>query len=521
MNKTKRPGFRFYIVLLMFCLETILVICILLLASLFPFAVNYFWIPFLVYIIVNSLNALFIINTNVNTAFRLSWITITIIFPFAGLIIYWLYADKITTKKMKKIRFSTINSELGKGLVIKNDVLNNIQIENQDAYAISNYILKNSFSAPYQNSSLEYFSMGDYVVESMLEELKKAKKFIFMEYFIIEYGSFFDSIYEILKEKAKEGLDVRLIYDDFGSIFKINANFYKKAIKDGIKCYSFNRCRPFMDIRQNNRDHRKMIIIDGVCAFTGGMNIADEYINKVERFGLRKDNCLMIKGEAVNGFTNLFLSNRKLLERDKEINHLLYTYESNKCLREENIISDGFIQPFGDVPFDNEETARNVLLQLISRAKKSIYISTPYLVPDDDLISALINASKSGIEVKIITPGIPDKKVCYSLTRSYYGKLAFYGIKIYEYTPGFNHTKLYVIDDKFAVTGTVNFDFRSLYLHFENAVFLYANSKVANMKEDLLNMVEISKKIDDDKYINVGIFKKLYWSILKIFAPLF
>lgn len=520
-EKKIKPGFRFYIVALIFCIETLFIVSLIVILSVVPFLNKFLWIPLVVYLVINAINAIFLANTNVTSGFKISWLAVTIIFPVAGLIIYWMYADKVTTRRMKKIRFNTINSELGKGLIADQETLEEIKTNNPDAYTVSNYILKNGFSSPYKNTRVTYYKLGDYVFEPMLEELKKAKKFIFVEYFIIEHGQFFDAIYEVLKQKAAEGVDVRLIYDDFGSVFKVRGDFYKQANKDNIKCYCFNRCRPTVDIRQNNRDHRKIIVIDGVCAFTGGMNLADEYINKVERFGLWKDNCLKFEGEAVNGFTNLFLSNWKMLVRSEEIDHIAYRYEINKHLRDDVIESDGYVQPFGDVPFDNEETARNVLLQLINRAKKSIYISTPYLVPDEELSQALINASKSGIDVRIVTPGIPDKKTAYSLTRSFYGKLSFYGIKIYEYTPGFNHTKLYVFDDDLAITGTANFDYRSLYLHFENSVFLIGNSKVSEMKEDLIEMQEVSQLIDKEKYIHVGIFKRLYWGFLRIFAPLF
>lgn len=520
-KKKKKHGFRFYIAALTFCIETILFVALIVLLAVVPFSNQYLWIPLIAFLFINALNAIFMINISGNTSFKVSWLAVTIIFPFAGLIIYWMYAEKLTSKRLRKIRFANINSESGKGLITNHETLNELENKYPEAFTISNYILKNAYGAPYSNTQVEYFKLGDYVEQPMIEALKKAKKFIFMEYFIIEYGEFFDQIYAILKEKAQEGVDVRLIYDDFGSVFKVKANFYKKANKDGIKCFCFNRCRPIIDIRQNNRDHRKIIVIDGIVAFTGGMNLADEYVNKVERFGLWKDNCVKVTGEGVNGFTNLFLSNWKMLSRDETIDHLNFSYETNKYLLTEEIKSDGYVQSFGDVPFDNEETTKNVLLMLINRVKKSIYISTPYLVPDDDIIQALINASKSGIDVRIVTPGIPDKKTCYSLTRSFYSKLLFYGVKIYEFTPGFNHTKLYVFDDDYALTGTPNLDYRSLYLHFENSIFLIKNSKVFEMKNDLLEMFGASKLISLEQYKDVNIFKKFYWGLLRIFAPLF
>lgn len=520
-NKKKhRSGFRFYVVLLAFCSETIFIVLFITLLSCIPFFNEYFWIPLLIYIIVNSLNAIFIISTNVGVGFKISWLASCIIFPVSGLVLYWMYADKVTTKRMKKIRFKAINSELGKGLIVDSEALEDLKNKDLFAYNLSNYILKNAYASPYKNSKISYYSLGDYAAEPILNELRKAKKFIFVEYFIIESGEFFDSIYEILKEKASQGLNVRLLYDDFGSVFKVNRNFFRKAKKDNIKCIPFNRIRPIVDIRQNNRDHRKMIIIDGVVAFTGGMNLADEYLNKIKRFGLWKDNCLKVEGKAVNGFTNLFLSNWKFVTKEN-INHLEYNYDTNKNLRDPIVFDDCYIQPFGDIPFDNEETAHSLLVKLIYNAKKSIYISTPYLVPDDEILNALISASKSGVDVRIVTPGIPDKKMTYSLTRSFYAKLLFFGVKIYEFTPGFNHTKLYVFDDDFALTGTTNLDYRSLYLHFENCLFIYGNSRVFELKQDLLDMFKTSELVDKSMYLNVSVLKKIWWGVLRIFAPLF
>ena len=514
------PHIRFYVVALMFCIETLLFVGLFLLFLYAPFPIHYIWIPILVTVIVNAIGATFIVSTKVNSGYKIAWLSVLTIFPLGGFLIYLLYADKITTKRMIKKRFNPINSQLEQGRVDVAEYDQKLLEVNPRAAKISKYIQNYAHAGVSCKNEFTYFKLGDYAYEPMIAELKKAKRFIFMEYFIIEYGEFFDAIYEVLVEKAKEGVDVRLFYDDFGSVFKVKSFFFKQAEKDGIKCVAFNRCRPFMDIRQNNRDHRKMMIIDGIVGFSGGMNIADEYVNKVERFGLWKDNCFMIKGEAVNDFTNLFLSNYKLIYKKEDINFEKYFYKTNKDLLDHEIKEDGFIQPFGDVPFDNEETARNVYLQMISQAKKTIYLSTPYFVPDAELLNALLVASKSGVEVKIITPGIPDKKLVYAATRSYYSTLAFDGIKVYEYTPGFNHTKMMVVDGEMALTGTINFDYRSLYLHFENGVFISNNSKVSELQSDLEEMVSVSTEIDYEKYMKPNFFKKIYWSILKIFAPL-
>ena len=517
-KKKAKPHIRFYLVLLMFCLETLAFISLIVGIIVIPLY-KYLWIVVFLGILINLFCSIFIANTSVEAGFKISWLVVINLIPIGGVILYLLYADKITTTRMKKLRFNKINTDLQKGLVDCSTTLEEIKNIDHNAYCVANYIYKNSFSSVFKNSEVTYFTLGDYAFKPILDELKKAKKFIFMEYFIIDHGIFFDKIYEILKEKARNGIDVRLIYDDFGSVFKVKAFFYKQAIKDGIKCVAFNRCRPFMDIRQNNRDHRKILIIDGVCSFSGGINIADEYINKTSRFGLWKDNCFKIEGEATNGLTNLFISDWNICHKEK-LEHKKFMFLENKEFLRKDVKSDGYIQPFGDVPFDGKETCRDVHFKLINNAKKYIYISTPYLIPDEELLQSLIIASKSGVDVRIITPGIPDKKLVYSVTRSYYEKLMLANIKIYEYTPGFNHLKCMVVDDEYCLTGTVNFDYRSFYLHFENDVLFYKNSNIPLIKDDLLEMIKESKEISI-KDLKVNVFKKLYRAFIRIFAPLY
>ena len=432
-----------------------------------------------------------------------------------------MFAQKITTKGKKKKRFNKITLALIKGMKDDNETLNKLSLINPDAYCIAKNIRDWSFASLYQNSRCEYFKYGELGFPKMIEELKKAKKFIFFEYFIIESGEFFDSIYEILVEKAKQGLDVRMIYDDFGSVNNVHTYFYKEVRKNGIKCFSFNRIRPAVDIRQNSRDHRKILVIDGKVGFTGGCNIADEYINKINRFGVWHDNILMLKGEAVNGLTNTFLSNWCLNNKknnDDEVKDYLNSSLDDNDLQLLN--DNGFYQPFGEVPFDGNDGTKNAYLGIISRAKKYIYISTPYLILDSEIITALQNASKGGVDVRIVTPGIPDKKIVYSVTRSYYAELLVAGVKIYEYTPGFNHAKIIVSDDTMAMTGTANLDYRSLYLHFENMVFIANSNVIYDIKADLQGMIIEGQLVKINDYLNKPLWKKMVWAMLKILAPL-
>ena len=524
-EKRKPSKIRFFIAALVFLLGTIFIIALLVL----PFFIStnlYVLVGFVVFLyLLNTCLAVFIFNSKVQINFKLSWITVIVLLPYAGAIIYLLYANKITTKKKKKLRLNKINLELWAGKVDSEDVLKEIRELNADSWAIARYLYKQSEASVFKDSEAHYYKLGQYGYPHILEELEKAKRFIFIEYFIIEDGFMFDKIYTILKNKVKDGVDVRLIYDDFGSVGKVDAHFFKRARADGIKCFAFNRIRPFVDVRQNSRDHRKIIVIDGVRGFTGGCNLADEYINKKLRFGIWKDNFVLIKGPAVTGLTNLFVSNWSLISRDpiKDVDEIKkYSYENNKdCLTEEiQTEPNSYIQSYGEVPFDGEDGAKTAYLQLIARAKKYIYLSTPYLTPDNELLNALITAAKSGIDVRIITPGIPDKKMVYSLSRSYYSSFLTEGVKIYEYTPGFNHAKMILVDDEIAMTGTVNFDYRSLYLHFENGIIFYRGHMIQDIKKDFEEMLNVSKMQSEDEYVNKPLIRRIYWCILRILSPL-
>jgi len=523
-KKKKVPHIRVYTFALIFLIQIIALIGLIYLLVTYQALINYIWLPFLILYILDFVVSIFILNSKVESDFKTSWLVVIIIFPYGGVFLYLLFAHKTTTRKMRKLRFNKINYSLISGKIDCHNTLKEISDINEDAYIISSYLSNNCFASVFKNTSVKYFSYGQYGFPKMLEEIKKAKKFIFVEYFIIEDGYMFNSIYKLLKQKVKEGVDVRLIYDDFGSVKKIENYFFKKARSAGIRCFAFNRIRPTVDIRQNSRDHRKIMVIDGVVGFTGGCNLADEYINKVIRFGDWKDNIIMLKGEAVTGLTNLFLSNWNLMYRKTKFENpdILseYSYYNNKQLLSEVIESDGYVQPFGEVPFDGEDGNKNTFISMIFKAKKSIFISTPYLILDSEIQSALCSAAKSGISVKIVTPGIPDKKIVYQMSRSYYPKLLLSGVKIYEYTPGFNHAKIIVVDDDMAVTGTVNFDYRSFYLHFENSVFLFNCSVIKDIKNDMIKMVDDSKEVDTNEYLTKPLYLRLFWGILRVFAPL-
>ena len=347
----------------------------------------------------------------------------------------------------------------------------------------------------------------------MLEEMRKAEKYIFLEYFIIEEGKMWDQMLEILEEKVKQGLDVRVMYDDVGSFMTLSASYAKQLEEKGIKCIPFNRINPILGIIMNHRDHRKIMVIDGKVAFSGGVNLADEYINVKVIHGHWKDNIIRITGKAVWSYTVMFLTHWNALHPEDA------DFEKFRCEDPIPGEKDGYIAPYGETPLDSEITAQNIYMSILNQAEDYCYIMTPYLIIDTEFINALILAAKSGIDVRLMTPGVPDKKIVWEITRSYYRQLIQGGVKIYEYTPGFVHAKVFVSDDYTATVGTVNLDYRSLYLHFENGTYLYNSKKVLEIKEDFLETQAKCHQVTLEETRNRPL-KELVLAFLRLFAPM-
>lgn len=464
---------------------------------------------------------IYIIWSSKNSSYKISWLFIIGLVPYFGIILYILFANKNQLSKRQKKKIAPF-LEANKVLNAPQNIIDELKKypDGYKAIHMSNYISKVSRTGIYNNTSAKYFSLGDDAFPFILEELKKARHYIFMEYFIIAKGKMWNSILDILKIKAQEGVDVRVIYDDVGSISYLPASYPKQLQKFGIKCYAFNKFRPLMDIRMNNRDHRKILVIDGFTGFTGGINLADEYINAYERFGHWKDNCIMLKGKAVQELTKMFLATYGAITNDlSEINQLKYCY--NYYIKEDSFtLFDGYINPYSDIPFDDISLGQKVYLSIINQAENYVYITTPYLILDEEMENALINASLRGVKVIILTPHIPDKKLVYQVTRSYYQKLINSGVKIFEYTPGFIHSKMFISDENVGTIGTINLDYRSLYLHLENGIYLYRSKAIKDMKEDFLNTLKVSEEITPIKYRAIKKYKTLYWTILRLFAPM-
>lgn len=363
------------------------------------------------------------------------------------------------------------------------------------------------------NTQGEYFRVGEEMFASMCAELKKAEKFIFFEYFIIEEGVMWDTILTILRQKVGEGVDVRVIYDDVGSIATLPKAYDRYLASLGIRAVRFNRFVPTLNTYLNYRNHRKMMIIDGNVGYMGGINLADEYINVKERFGHWKDTGVMLCGAGVANMTALFLQLWEYVtgERVPPLTGYLPSVQ---------VAAPGFVQPFADSPLDDINLGEASYLQIISNARDYVYITTPYLVLDNEMITALTVAAQSGVDVRILTPGVPDKKLVYMITRSYYQQLHRAGVKIYEYRPGFLHAKSIVSDDDTAIVGTINMDFRSFYLHFECATCFYDGPVVGAVKQDILDTIAQSRLIDDEWLRRVPWLRSVAASVLRLFAPL-
>ena len=452
-----------------------------------------------------------IIKNSKNLSTKIPWIILILMFPILGGTLYIIIGHNLYKSKiLKEISKSIEKSK--QYLKQEKKVLKEIEEKDLNIYGQVKYISQTAGYPIYKNSKVKYFCSGEEGYKLIIDELKKAKKFIFMEYFIIAEGRMWGEILNILEEKVRQGVDVRIIYDDIGCVGTLPKNYDKYLEKKGIKCVCFNRLKLILSVVMNNRDHRKIMVIDGEVSFSGGINIADEYINEKSRYGYWKDNLVMIKGEATWNFTVMFLEIWNAYRKennDYKIFRPNFQYEKK----------DGYVCPYGENPIDNETVGENIYLNIINQAKRYVYIFTPYLIIDNEMISALTLASKRGVDIRIVTPGIPDKKIVFYLTRSYYKMLIDSGVKIYEYTPGFIHGKVFVCDDEIATVGSLNLDYRSLYLHFECGVYMYKTDNIIDIKEDITKAISVSHNIEKEDCIS-GIFKSLFQAILRIFAPL-
>ena len=464
-----------------------------------------------IFTIIAVLMALFVIYRNDSGAYQLGWILIITLLPILGTLMYAFFGNKRPSKRLKRI-IDEVEA------VHRNDLIQVDHLDELDDSRLQRTIDYVANEGPYpawSNTRSRYFRLGDTAYPVMLEDLRNAKHFIFMEYFIIGSGEMWNEIFEVLKEKVKEGLDVRVIYDDVGSMDKIPYGFPKLLEKEGIKVVVFNPVRPILNLVYNNRDHRKITVIDGYIGYSGGFNIADEYINRIERFGHWKDNGIRIEGEAVWNYTVMFLNVWNAYRKTDTD----YTVFAPHVYHPDVFDSDGIIQPFSDSPLDDENVGENVYMEIINQAEDYVYIYTPYLILDSEMLSCLRLAARRGVDVRLVTPGIPDKKIIYRLTRSHYQPLIKSGVRIYEYSPGFIHAKSILADDRIGVVGTINLDYRSLYLHFECGTLMIGSGALRKLKEDCKLTFSKSRRltIEDCRTNLAGL---LIDGVLRVLSPL-
>ena len=458
---------------------------------------------------------LYLLNKNDRPSVKLNWIIIILIAPILGVPMYILYGEGRPTWKMNRkiLQAKAENRARMQEIYGEREVLQ----PNERNEAIGHYLSQYADYPVFHDGEIEYYKSGEEMFPHMLEAMQKAEKYILLEYFIIAHGKMWNEMRKVLLEKAEQGVQIRIIYDDFGCMMTLPPKYdrYLESLHENIRCLAFNQIVPLFAVRMNNRDHKKILVVDGKVAFTGGINIADEYIAEKQRFGYWKDTGLKITGGAVRSFVQMFFYMWNAFRKDKED---IAAYLPASVARE-NAQGKQWIQPYDDSPFDKISVAETVYLDMIERATKSLYIFTPYLLLDDFVRGALCRAAARGVDVRIVTPGIPDKKMVYRLTRANYQILMRSGIKIYEYTPGFIHAKSMVCDNESAVVGTINLDYRSLYFHFENAVYFSGCEAVSALTQDCEEVFAVST-LRTPENTKRGVVGRVVDSVLRVFETL-
>lgn len=468
--------------------------------------------------VIGLLVAVTLVDKNKNAAYTIAWIIIILTMPVFGSVIYFMWGRSGTnSRKSRNIR--RILSESISRFTHNPELRQELQERYPDCNKVSVYLEKEGFPL-YKNTQCRYYTLGEWQYEAMIEDLKNAHKFIFLEYYILSKGRLWDRIYAILKEKAAQGVEVRLLYDDFGSILTAPDNLIKTLKDDHIQVYRFNPVyRKLSRFYINFRNHQKIVVIDGNIGYTGGTNLADEYANIYEKHGHWKDTAIRLEGEAVYSLTVTFL---QMWETESNQKEDYAKYRPVIELPPDNLYTDnGFYQPFNDGPVNHPHNpAESTYRQIIYSALKYVYITTPYLVIDDNMTDALCLAAKSGVDVRIITPKIWDHWYVHMVTRSNYGHLLENGIKIYEYTPGYIHAKTIISDDKHAVTGSINMDYRSFFLHFENGVWICGDPVLNEIREDIESLFPICEEICLEEWRNRPFHTKLMQAFLRLLIPL-
>lgn len=482
----------------------------LLVLSLYFISSHYFYYTFLLYAI-SIVIVLWLVNRKDNPQYKISWILLIFSLPLAGGILYLLFGKSRTSKTMGK-KINQLLEENKIHLPRNQEYVDELLRADPRAAKQAVYMHGCTHQPVWKHTQTQYLTPGETKFECLVKELKKAKKFILLEYFIIQEGKMWDTILDVLRQKLKEGVEIKLIFDDLGTINTLPTGYDKIMRQLGIEACVFNQFKPTLNAFMNNRDHRKIAVIDGNVGFTGGINLADEYINEVEKHGYWKDASILIKGDAVWNLTVMFLEMWQYITGENP--------DFDQYRGSQTFYSDGYVLPYDDNPIDDDLVGEMAYMNVINSAYRSVYITTPYLILDHEMMTCLSLAAHNGVDVRIITPHIPDKFYVHAVTRSYYKELLEEGIRIYEFTPGFIHSKTIVADEEQAIVGTTNFDFRSFYLHFECGIWMYRSRAVGQVYQDFLDTLEKCEEITLEICKQTKWYVRIFRAVLRLFAPL-
>lgn len=459
--------------------------------------------------------AVYITNRRDNPSYKLVWVTVLLLFPLTGALFYLLWGRRRLPKRGSE-HLKAVEEASAGFLTQPEPVVHSLSDCFPEGGKLARCVRSQGGYPVWHNGGTDYYSQGEEFYKALLYEISRAKKFIFLEFFIIAEGDLWDGMHELLLQKVREGVEVRILYDDCGSFATLRRDFPKRLEAEGIRTRRFNKVIPRLSgFYLGWRDHRKIVVVDGDVAFTGGVNIADEYVNLVDVHGHWKDSGIRVKGQAAWSFTVLFLQMWQGCAQSEVLPEEFSRYRPQSAPLEE-----GFLQPYGDTPLDDENPAREVYLSLIRAAKHTCYLTSPYLIPDDETLSALRTAAQAGVGVRIITPKIGDHAFVHLTTRSFYGDLLEAGVKIYEYTPGFIHSKTMAVDGYAAAVGSVNIDYRSFFLHFECGAWMCGCDAVRAVHADFLDTLTVSEEISLDEWKRRPWFVKAGQALLRIIAPM-
>ena len=524
------------------------IIVVALLLQLFVFFASFYWLKdystvvYAAFVLLGAVTVVHILNEENNASFKIAWIIPVLVIPVFGTVLYIYINLQPGTKRIHK-KLTKIEDEIRPYLAQNEETVQELQEQSAGEKGIADYLYHADNYPVYAGCKMKYYPIGEAKFADMIEQLKRAEHFIFMEYFIVAKSYMWNTILEILKEKAAQGVEVRMMYDGMCSLALLPYGYYKDLEKMGIQSIPFSQIRPVLSTYQNNRDHRKILIIDGKTVFTGGINLADEYINRIDRFGHWKDTAVMIQGEAVKSFTLLFLKmwhvakGKDSIPEEEIRKYTVEVWENTQAdemradmesmrntdmqnTQDKKLHAGGYVIPYVDDPYGDERIGKQVYIDILNRARKYVHIMTPYLILDDEMITALRYCAKRGVETVIIMPHIPDKIYAYLLARTYYKQLLKYGVKIYEYTPGFVHAKVFVSDDIRGCVGTINLDFRSLYLHFECGAYMYSNDVLHDVEQDFKETLKQCQEITKESCDKYPKGKMLVGKMLRLIAPL-